>query len=274
MENFNHLLKTFKPSVQKIRAEMPIISVQNISKSYRRWFQSKQVLKNISFDVHSHERVAIVGPNGAGKTTLLEIIAGLVVPSSGKIKYNFNYHNYPYEKIGMQFQKSTCPSGVSVWDMIDFYIKTNKINISKEELAKMLEEFELLDQINRPAAKLSGGYKQRINILLSIINRPKILLLDELSSSLDVKIQIKSKDIINEYVLNSDACSIISTHSIYEIENLSDRVLFIYGGKIILNALTKDLIKHFKDLKEFIAWILKPENAQELAKDEEIKSKI
>jgi ABC-2 type transport system ATP-binding protein len=147
-------------------------------------------LSKISFSVYEGEQVAILGTNGAGKTTLLEILSGSVVPSSGRIYYDYDFKYSPQERIGIQFQDASCPRGLKVFDIISFQNSINRYKISEADLAKLLKTFRLDQMLNKQAHKLSGGQQQRLNVFLAVMSDPKILFLDELSTALDINAQL------------------------------------------------------------------------------------
>jgi ABC-2 type transport system ATP-binding protein len=189
--HFISLLKTFKP-VALVNKEQTkaIIQVKDLTKKYFINRRFKNVLSNVNFTINQGEQVAILGANGAGKTTLLEILSGSVVPTSGKIYYDYDFKYSPQEQIGIQFQDATCPRGLKVFDIISFQNSINLNKISEVEIATLLKTFHLEHLLNRQASKLSGGQQQRLNVFLAVMSKPKILFLDELSTALDINAQL------------------------------------------------------------------------------------
>ena len=134
-----------------------------------------------------------------GKTTFVEILAGINKPDSGDLKYNFKFKNTFQEKIGIQFQDSNYPKGISVKSVINFILEIFKSELSQDEINGLINIFGIDEFYYKKAASLSGGQSQRLNCLLSIIHKPNFLILDELSTGLDVTIKSKIKNFIKSF---------------------------------------------------------------------------
>lgn len=226
-----------------------IISVNNITKRYG----SKEVLKGINFDVKKGERISIIGSNGAGKSTLTEIISQIKEPTSGTIEFPLYKNKIDISsKIGIQFQESTYPMFYKVIDIINFFIDASRAKISKEFLKEMLETFHLNGIENSYAQGLSGGQKQRLNILLSIIHQPSILLLDEVSTGLDIEAREDIKQYIKKYLDDSDSTLLLVSHNPDEIKFLTNRIIVIHDGLIYEDKTMNEIIKEFKSFDKYI----------------------
>ena len=156
---------------------------------------------NISFNINYLENLAFIGANGAGKTTTVEIIAGINKPTSGTIDYNYQYKKSFQEQIGIQFQDSFYPKGVTVKNVIDFLKEAYSLNKNKDndlEFDHLLDIFRIKEFYHTDAAKLSGGQQQRLNVLLSLMHKPKVLFLDELVTGLDIQIRNELENFIQE----------------------------------------------------------------------------
>ena len=218
-----------------------MIKIEKVKKT----FKHVEALKEVDIEINPHERVAIVGPNGAGKTTLIESMIGLTSIDSGKISFDFKYKDSPLEKIGVQFQDATYPLGLTVQDIIDFFIDVAIEKISKEELAETIKVFQMDDFLINPASSLSGGQKQKLNVLLSIISHPEILILDELTTGLDIKVSQAIEKFIFEYVTKRKTTLILVSHYPHEIEMLCDRIIVMNHGEVIYNKKISDAKKEF-----------------------------
>lgn len=239
----------------KCKSQKPIIlKLSNVYKVFVRGFRKSHIASNnINLSIHEGERIAFVGNNGAGKSTLLDMIANLTSPTSGKIYYNYKYKTSPIEKIGIQFQKKpSFPTGLSVKDIITFMIEIYKLKISKEELEKLYNVFQLKSLLNHTAKSLSGGQQQRLNIMLALIHKPKILLLDELNTGLDIKSQKMIVDFLKEEINKNNMTLMISSHFIEEIETLCNRIILINKGSIMVDAPIDQIKKKFKSVKNFL----------------------
>lgn len=236
-------------SVSKKKSKKVILEVKDIKKNYGKL----KVLKGISFELMEGERVALIGANGAGKSTLTEIISQVKEQSSGEIKYSFGETKGEISKnIGIQFQESTYPQFYKSIDIIDFFLGASKAKIPQEELDKMMKIFHLEDIKDKDAEGLSGGQKQRLNILLAIIHNPRLLLLDEVSTGLDIEAREDIKNYIKAYLNETKATLLLVSHNPDEIAFLTDRILVIKDGLLYQDILMKNIMKKFKTFDEYI----------------------
>ena len=206
-----------------------IIQVQDLHKSYGEF----EAVKGITFDVYEGEIFGLLGPNGAGKSTTLEIIETLRRKTSGSIIVDgLNLDTDPNEIkkiIGVQLQASGFYPGLNLVELINLFA-----GLYNEETDPM----ELLDKVNlRDKAKakfkeLSGGQKQRFSIATTLINKPKIIFLDEPTTGLDPQARRNLWDLILD-IRKQGTTVIITTHYMDEAEVLCDRVAIIDNGKII-----------------------------------------
>jgi ABC-2 type transport system ATP-binding protein len=206
-----------------------IISVKNLKKNYGDF----EAVKGISFDVKRGEIFGLLGPNGAGKSTTLEIIETLREKTSGEIIVDgFNLDKSPNEIkkiIGVQLQTSGYYPSLNLTELIHLFA-----GLYNEVIDPML----LLDSVNlRDKAKakykeLSGGQKQRFSIATTLINKPRIIFLDEPTTGLDPQARRNLWELIKT-IRASGTTVIITTHYMDEAEVLCDRVAIIDSGKII-----------------------------------------
>ncbi|ASP28650.1 ABC transporter ATP-binding protein [Spiroplasma corruscae] len=215
-----------------------MIKVSDMSKKYGK----KTILKSIDLKIKEGERIAIMGLNGSGKTTLGELILKVIKPSSGTIKYK-------NEKIkrNATFQDGSFDSELNLYQLIKFYSYAFGV---KKDLYHLLKDFELDKVAKYKFSKLSGGQKQKFKFLITLINEPSLLLLDELTTSLDYIWRNKIVELVQKYINEKKCTLILVSHDIEEVSSLCDRVLFLKDGVIekdidILNNKNKliDLIK-------------------------------
>ncbi len=229
-----------------------MIDVKNVKKSYG----SKEVLKGIDLQIYEGERVALFGANGAGKSTLTEIICQIKEPTSGEVNYSFgNSKKEVSQNIGIQFQETSYPFYYRVIDIIKFFSEATKRFLTKAEIKKMLEQFQLEGLEKRRAENLSGGQKQRLNILLAVLNNPKLLLLDEVSTGLDVESRTKVKKFIKDYLNDTNSTLILVSHNPDEIEYLVDRLVVIYDGKVAEDYTISDIKRNYETLDGYIDYL-------------------
>ncbi len=232
-----------------------LMDVNGIEKKYGK----VEVLRGVNFKINQGERVAIVGANGAGKSTLSEIIARVKEPSNGKIHYYFEDDNSESKgkgniskHMGIQFQDSSYPDFYKVNDLVKFVIGAAKLDISNEQLNDLYETFDLLTLKNEVAKGLSGGQQQRLNILLAIVNNPKLLILDEVGTGLDVESRTKIKSYIKSYANEHDAAILLVSHNSDEVMELVDRVITIHNGEVFHDQMLTDILKKYKNFDDYM----------------------
>lgn len=206
-----------------------IIQVKNLHKKYGDF----EAVKGISFDVYENEIFGLLGPNGAGKSTTLEIIETLREKTSGEVFVNgLNLDESPNEIkkiIGVQLQTSGYYPGLNLAELIVLFSGLYNEDIDPMTL---LDKVNLRDKAKAKFKELSGGQKQRFSIATTLINRPKIIFLDEPTTGLDPQARRNLWDLIRD-IRSQGTTVIITTHYMDEAEVLCDRVAIIDSGKII-----------------------------------------
>ena len=215
-----------------------IISVQDLVKNYGDF----QAVKGISFNVYEGEIFGLLGPNGAGKSTTLEIIETLRSKTSGKVTVDgFNLDESPNEIkkiIGVQLQTSGYYPGLNLTELIRLFAGLYNQPVNPAELLGIVN---LKDKAKAKFKELSGGQKQRFSIATTLINKPKIIFLDEPTTGLDPQARRNLWGLVKD-IRNQGTTVIITTHYMDEAEILCDRVAIIDSGKIIAMASPDQLI--------------------------------
>lgn len=207
----------------------PIISVKELIKNYGDF----KAVKGISFDVFEGEIFGLLGPNGAGKSTTLEIMETLKAKTSGKVMIDgFDLDKSPGEikkRIGVQLQTSGFYPGLNLKELIDMFAGLYNQDTNAAEL---LQKVNLADKAKSKAKELSGGQRQRFSIATTLINKPRIIFLDEPTTGLDPQARRNLWDLIRD-IRSSGTTIIITTHYMDEAEQLCDRIAIMDEGKII-----------------------------------------
>lgn len=218
-----------------------------------------EVLKGVTFGLRKGETLAIVGANGAGKTVMLETILGINLPDSySKMILNLGRKHYAnnLKLVGIQYQQAKMTTNITVRRMIDDYKRLYSERIDEALIEEMLDVFHIRPFYTTKVTELSGGQKQRLNLLLALINKPKIMILDEFITGLDVNSVEEIINYVNGMKLKLNSSMIIVSHQPEEIEELADRVIVMKDGKIILETYVEDIINDYGDVTQFIREII------------------
>ena len=219
------------------------LEVIGLSKTYN----IKEAVKDVSFKVDQNEIIGILGPNGCGKTTTIGMILGLLKPSKGKVLINgieiesqrvdlLNKLNFisPYVEL---------PKKLTVRQNLEVYGRLYDINKLKEKINYLSEKLRLYEFIDKLTGELSSGQKNRVSLAKSIINDPKVLLLDEPTASLDPETGDFIRSFLEEYQKENKTSILLASHNMAEVERLCSSVLMMNKGLIIDEGKPKDLIK-------------------------------
>ena len=218
----------------------PIIKVKNLKKSYADF----EAVKGISFDVMEGEIFGLLGPNGAGKTTTLEIIETLREKTSGEVWVaGLNIEkdaNEIKQIIGVQLQAAGYYPSLALNELIRLFAGLYNVEVDVYEMLKMVG---LEDRGKSKYKELSGGQKQRFSIATTLINKPRIVFLDEPTTGLDPQARRNLWELVRT-IRGKGATVVITTHYMDEAEQLCDRVAVMESGKIIALDTPDNLIDH------------------------------
>ena len=244
-----------------------MITMKNVCKSYKvakrnagfgeavkalfhREYETIHALKDVSFTIQDGEMVGYIGPNGAGKSSTIKILSGILTPDGGEVLVD---GRVPYkdrirhvEKIGVVFgQRSQLWWDVPVIDSFEllkdiYSISPTKYKENMEELTELLDLKELL---RSPARQLSLGQRMRCEIAASLLHDPKILFLDEPTIGLDAVSKLAVREFIRKRNQMHGTTVLLTTHDMQDIEALSDRIILIGKGEILLDGTLDDIKK-------------------------------
>ena len=221
----------------------PSLEIIELSKAYN----NKEAVKNISFKINENEIVGILGPNGCGKTTTIGMILGLLKPSKGKVLINgieiedkrvelLNSLNFisPYIEL---------PKKLTVKQNLEVYGRLYDVKNLDIKVEYLTEKLRLNEIIYKITGELSSGQKNRVSLAKSIINDPKVLLLDEPTASLDPETGDFVRSFLENYQKEKEASILLASHNMAEVERLCSSVLMMKNGVIIDRDSPKELIK-------------------------------
>jgi NitT/TauT family transport system ATP-binding protein len=188
--------------------------------------EETQALKDISFKIDKGDFVSIVGPSGCGKTTILSLISGLIPATSGEIKFeNETDSNF----VGYMFQKDNLMDWRTVLGNVylGLEIKKQKTKENIEYANSLLKKYNLWDFRNKYPRELSGGMRQRVALIRTLVLRPSILLLDEAFSALDYQTRLIVCDDVYNIIKSENLTTILVTHDISEAISMSDKIIIL-----------------------------------------------
>lgn len=206
-----------------------VIEARGLTKTYpaRRGKEATQALAGVDFVQYSGEFVALLGPSGCGKSTLLNMVAGLIEPTSGTLRFEGQELNGPNTSIGYMTQKDSILPWRTVWQNIELPLVIRRV--PKAERRERVREYIDLVRLNGfenayPVA-LSGGMKKRVGLAQALVYEPDTLLLDEPFSALDALLQVKMHEELISIVDRLGTSALLVTHDMDEAITLADRVV-------------------------------------------------
>ncbi len=229
-------------------AQAPLLKVINLTKS----FNSFQAVKGVSFDLYPGEILGLLGPNGAGKTTIIHMLLGLTSPTSGEIRiFGLNPEKARQrEKIlsRMNFSSTyvAMPYSLTLRESLMVFARLYGVKKARARIDQLIEQFELKEVADRPVRTLSSGQMTRLNLAKAFINDPDILLLDEPTASLDPDIADRTRRYLMEVKRSCKMAILYTSHNMQEMEEISDRLLFLHHGEIIACGSPEELVARFR----------------------------
>ena len=220
----------------------PAIRIESLSKTYA---GGKLALNDVSFDVPRGQIFGLLGPNGAGKSTLINILAGLVVKTSGRVNiWGFDIDEHPRNakrSIGVVPQEIIFDPFFTPKETLEIQAGLYGIAQSDRKSDELLAAMHLTDKANAYSRTLSGGMKRRLLVAKAMVHSPPILVLDEPTAGVDVELRRQLWDYVRK--LHAQGVTIVlTTHYLEEAEELCDRIAIIHHGRVIANEPTRELV--------------------------------
>lgn len=220
----------------------PAIRIESLSKTYA---GGKRALSDVSFDVPRGQIFGLLGPNGAGKSTLINILAGLVMKTSGKVTiWGFDIDEHPRNSkrsIGVVPQEIIFDPFFTPRETLEIQAGLYGIAPADRKSDELLAAMHLSDKANAYSRTLSGGMKRRLLVAKAMVHSPPILVLDEPTAGVDVELRRQLWDYVRK--LHSLGVTIVlTTHYLEEAEELCDRIAIIHHGRVIANETTRELL--------------------------------
>jgi len=254
-----------------------MITMENVSKSYKvakrnagfgeavkslfhREYETIHALKDVSFTIQDGEMVGYIGPNGAGKSSTIKILSGILTPDGGKVLVD---GRVPYKdrirhvrQIGVVFgQRSQLWWDVPVIDSFELLKDIYSISPQqyKQNLDELTELLNLGELLRSPTRQLSLGQRMRCEIAASLLHDPKILFLDEPTIGLDAVSKLAVREFIRKRNQMHGTTVLLTTHDMQDIEALSDRIILIGKGEILMDGTLDDVKKGGENIDETVA---------------------
>jgi len=230
---------------------MKIVNIDSVSKLYN----GTRALDNITFDIDEGERIVILGPSGCGKTTILRLIAGFIAPDTGSISIagelvsRDGHIIKPPEKrnLGMVFQDLALWPHLTVEGNIEFGLKAKSLSKieRKQQIRTALNLVGMIDYADRKPAEMSGGQQQRVALARALVLEPKVLLMDEPLSSLDLELNVRLRKEILRLQEKLRFTLLYVTHDRDEAFNIASRVVIMNKGHIEYDGTVNNAQKYF-----------------------------
>ncbi|SDJ23725.1 spermidine/putrescine transport system ATP-binding protein [Ferrimonas sediminum] len=219
-----------------------IVRLNNVTKTYG----DKVVIQNLDLNINDGEFVTLLGPSGCGKTTVLRLIAGLEECSDGTLFINgqdVTQTGAEHRHVNTVFQSYALFPHMTVFDNVAFGLRTQKVAEKeiKQRVIEALKMVQLDAMANRKPDQLSGGQQQRIAIARAVVNRPKVLLLDESLSALDYKLRKQMQIELKQLQRKLGITFIFVTHDQEEALSMSDRIKVMHDGKVVQSGTPKEI---------------------------------
>ena len=220
------------------------LEVKNLIKK----FKTTIAVNNISLEIEKNSTLGLLGPNGCGKTTSIGMMLGLITPSSGEILIDgmpLNSKNRIELLSLMNFASPyiELPKKLTVIQNLEVYARLYGVKDKSDRIHELVEDLNLKKFLYKKTGELSSGQKNRVSLAKSLINKPKLLFLDEPTASLDPDIGDFIRGYIQEYKSRNKVTILLASHNMNEVERLCDSIIMMKSGKIIDSGTCNELIK-------------------------------
>lgn len=242
MIELRHIQKTFRVARRSAGLSQAVKSL------FRREYETVNALQDVSFTIRDGEMVGYIGPNGAGKSSTIKIMSGVLTPDGGECTINgrvpWKERTAHVREIGVVFgQRSQLWWDVPVIDSFELIRDIYRVDSQAyhKTLSRLTELLQIGEIVKTPARQLSLGQRMRCEIAASLLHNPKILFLDEPTIGLDAVSKLAVRDFIRAINRENGTTVILTTHDMQDIEALTERILLIGKGRILLDGSLSDL---------------------------------
>jgi ABC-2 type transport system ATP-binding protein len=233
-------------------------------------FNSTVAVNNISFKIEKNKTLGLLGPNGCGKTTSIGMMLGLITPTSGEIfidGISLEHKNRIRLLSEMNFASPyiELPKKLTVKQNLEIYARLYGVKNISERISEMIEDLNLKNFLNKKTGELSSGQKNRVSLAKSLINKPRLLFLDEPTASLDPDIGDFVREYLEKYKNDNELTMLLASHNMKEVERLCDSVVMMKKGEIVDKGTCSEIVsKHGrKNLEDTFLKIARSKNELE-----------
>ena len=225
----------------------PILRVRELTKH----FGNVTSVDGVSFDIFRGEVLGLLGANGAGKTTAINMVLGIVTPTGGRIEVFGK--ELMANRIEVLRQMNFCstytqlPGNLRIWQNLKVFGQIYRVPNLNSRIDEVLEMLEISHLKKRVSGELSAGEGTRLNLCKALLNRPRLLLLDEPTASLDPDIADKVRRVVKRIRDEEGTTILYTSHNMRDVEEVCDRVVFMHRGKVLFTGTSEETLHHFKE---------------------------
>ena len=239
------------------------LEVIELSKVYNK----KEAVKNISFKIQKNQTMGLLGPNGCGKTTSIGMMLGLITPTSGEIlidgiKLDSKSRIKLLSLMNFASPYIELPKKLTVKQNLEVYARMYGILNKDKRIKELIEDLNLRQFLDKKTGELSSGQKNRVSLAKSLINKPKLLFLDEPTASLDPDVGDFVRQYLEKYKKENDLTVLLASHNMKEVEQLCGKIIMMKQGSIVDKGTCKELTKKHgrKNLEDTFLKIVRSED--------------
>ena len=223
----------------------PILQADKLVKT----FGAFTALDGLSFTVGEGEALGLLGVNGAGKTTAMNLILGLTTPSSGSVhifgKEFWQNRIEILRQVNFTSAYTALPSNLLVWQNLLVFAKLYKVPRPKQRVEELLELLDIANLRKSVTGRLSAGESTRVNLAKALLNRPRLLLLDEPTASLDPDIADRVRKLLRQLQRDHGLSILYTSHNMRDIHEVCDRLIFLHAGKVLAEGTPGEIHEKF-----------------------------
>ncbi|HSE57881.1 MAG TPA: ABC transporter ATP-binding protein, partial [Nitrospiraceae bacterium] len=230
----------------------PIVQVRHLTKR----FGDFVAVNDISFDIQPGEILGLLGPNGAGKTTTIQMMLGLITPTGGTIRMFgldlATHREAIMQQVNFSSTYISMPYSLTVEENLRVVARLYGMRHVDQRLDEVVKQLEMEEMRHKLTRKLSSGQMTRLTLAKAILTEPKVLFLDEPTASLDPDIAHKIRALLQDVRRSTGLSMLYTSHNMREMEEMSDRIIFLQRGKIVAEGTAAEITARFgdRDLEE------------------------